>query len=77
MTQMIEMQKKIEECLHMVKKLEESLKKNNEENIFCSFCGKHRNFVSKLITNSYGLHICDECVKICVKLIEDSEKESE
>lgn len=39
----------------------------------CSFCGKARNQVSKLIQGSGGIYICDECVKACTDILEEAE----
>lgn len=36
----------------------------------CSFCGKSQNEVRKLIAGP-GVYICDQCVKICVEMLED------
>lgn len=35
----------------------------------CSFCGKVRDQVSKLITGAGGVYICDECIKACSILL--------
>ena len=34
----------------------------------CSFCGKQRNEVGKLIAGT-GVHICSECVRVCDELL--------
>jgi ATP-dependent Clp protease ATP-binding subunit ClpX len=34
----------------------------------CSFCGKRRERVKKLIAGP-GVYICDECVVLCVEII--------
>ncbi len=39
--------------------------------VMCSFCGKPREEVGRIITGN-GAYICDECVKICKQLIDDS-----
>ncbi len=39
--------------------------------VFCSFCGKHQDEVERIITGN-GAYICDECVRICKKLVDDS-----
>jgi ATP-dependent Clp protease ATP-binding subunit ClpX len=36
----------------------------------CSFCGKSRKQVEKLI-NGPGVFICAECVSLCVEIIEE------
>lgn len=39
----------------------------------CSFCGKPRSQVQKLITSPNGVYICDECVHACEEIIADSD----
>jgi ATP-dependent Clp protease ATP-binding subunit ClpX len=39
----------------------------------CSFCGKTRDQVRKLIQGPAGVCICDECVKTCYDIIDDSD----
>jgi ATP-dependent Clp protease ATP-binding subunit ClpX len=36
----------------------------------CSFCGKTRKQVRKLIAGP-GVMICDECVNLCVEILEE------
>lgn len=38
----------------------------------CSFCGKSARSVRKLIAGPPGVHICDECVRLCREIIEES-----
>ena len=40
----------------------------------CSFYGKSRNQVHKLIQGAGGIFICDECVKACTDIIAESEE---
>ena len=53
--------------------------KFNDDNVKCSFCGKHQGQVRKLIAGPTGVYICDECVEICEDIIaeelEDEEQE--
>jgi hypothetical protein len=39
--------------------------------IHCSFCAKSQVDVQRMIGGP-GVHICDECVALCVKVIEDT-----
>jgi len=39
----------------------------------CSFCGKTRSQVSKLIQGPGGVYICDECVHACADMIDEVE----
>ena len=43
--------------------------KNNTQNIRCSFCGKSQEAVQRLIAGP-GVYICDECVDLCLQIIE-------
>ena len=40
----------------------------------CSFCGKSRNQVNKLIQGSGGIYICDECVNACTDILSEAEE---
>ena len=52
-------------------------KKDNEnDNLFCSFCGKNQKEVTKLIAGP-AVYICDECIQLCSEIIEEeTEKEA-
>ncbi len=41
-----------------------------ERNICCSFCGKSQEAVRRLIAGP-GVYICDECVDLCLSILED------
>jgi ATP-dependent Clp protease ATP-binding subunit ClpX len=41
----------------------------------CSFCGKSQQAVKKLISGP-GVYICDECVDLCVEIIESERSAS-
>ena len=46
----------------------------------CSFCYKPQGQVGKLISSAHGgprAYICDECIAVCVSIIEDDKRESE
>ncbi|AEI13856.1 ATP-dependent Clp protease ATP-binding subunit clpX [Flexistipes sinusarabici DSM 4947] len=45
-------------------------KKKNEE-LFCSFCGKHQEEVKKLIAGPTDVYICDECIYLCNDILEE------
>ncbi len=38
--------------------------------IRCSFCGKHHDEVDRIIAGK-GAYICDECIKLCMTMIDD------
>lgn len=42
-----------------------------KENIRCSFCGKSQEEVRKLIAGPNGVFICNECVDVCVGIVEE------
>lgn len=46
---------------------------HNQKPIFCSFCGRLRQEVDKLIEGPNNVYICDECVEICHKIMKDEE----
>ena len=51
-------------------------KKEEENNLFCSFCGKNQKEVTKLIAGP-AVYICDECIQLCSEIIdEETEKDS-
>lgn len=39
--------------------------------LHCSFCGKSQDEVAKLIAGPEGVFICNECVEICMDIVED------
>jgi ATP-dependent Clp protease ATP-binding subunit ClpX len=43
-------------------------KKHSEKTLSCSFCGKLKGEVEKLIAGP-DVYICNECVDICVEII--------
>lgn len=45
---------------------------NIDDNIYCSFCGKPQEYVGRLIKGN-GSYICDQCVDLCVNILEDSD----
>lgn len=50
------------------------MSKNNEEHksVRCSFCGKHQEQVARIIAGP-GAYICNECVNLCISILEDAE----
>jgi ATP-dependent Clp protease ATP-binding subunit ClpX len=46
---------------------------NSGNSLFCSFCGKEQSVVKKLIAGP-AVYICDECVRLCDKLLEEEKK---
>lgn len=50
-------------------------KGNEEDNLFCSFCGKSQKEVKKLIAGP-AVYICDECIQLCSEIIEEENEKS-
>ncbi len=49
--------------------------KNNKNILYCSFCGKSQHEVKKLIAGP-TVFICDECVELCMDIINEENKNS-
>jgi ATP-dependent Clp protease ATP-binding subunit ClpX len=45
-------------------------KRDVNDNLFCSFCGKNQKEVQKLIAGP-AVYICDECIQLCSEIIEE------
>ena len=45
--------------------------KDNNEQLFCSFCGKPKELTKRLIAGPNGIFICDECIVICKEIIKE------
>ncbi len=43
----------------------------SEESLICSFCNKSRKDVSKMIVGASKTSICNECVKLCVEILDE------
>ena len=50
--------------------------KNNEDQLFCSFCGKPKELVKKLIAGPNGIYICDECIEVCREIMKEDDKKA-
>lgn len=42
---------------------------NNGNHMICSFCGKSKELVKKLIAGPNGIYICDQCIEICDEIL--------
>ncbi len=67
--------KRIEEIeAKALKKLKGRKKeKRKTPDLKCSFCGKYKNEVKKLVQADSGVTICMECIKMCTEIIENDE----
>ena len=45
--------------------------KESRDQLFCSFCGKPKELINRLIAGPNGIFICDECIEVCHSLILD------
>ncbi len=45
-------------------------KRDENDNLFCSFCGKNQKEVKTLVAGP-AVYICDECVQLCHEIIEE------
>ena len=43
----------------------------NDDKIRCSFCGKTQDQTRKLIAGPKGAYICDDCISICVEIMDE------
>lgn len=41
--------------------------------LHCSFCAKSENEVRKLVAGGAGGHICDACVAVAARIVDDSD----
>ena len=49
--------------------------KTQHERIRCSFCGKSRGQVQKMVSGANNTYICDECIETCYEILkEDMDK---
>ena len=48
---------------------------DKDKNLHCSFCGKEKSEVDKLIAGTDG-YICNECIELCHSMLEESNDES-
>jgi ClpX C4-type zinc finger len=55
--------------------ISETLANATNLDLTCSFCGKSRKQIGKLIAGP-SVHICDECVDLCVEILEEEVGES-
>lgn len=47
--------------------------RTGSDDLRCSFCGKSRDQVRKLIQGPNGVYICDECIKACGDIISEAD----
>ena len=53
-----------------------SEKTQNNNGLYCAFCGKPKEMAKKLVAGPNGLFICDECLDLCNLIIEEENAEN-
>ena len=48
-----------------------SEEKSKKQLLHCSFCGKSEKETHRMIQGPAGVRICDECVRLCMEIVED------
>ena len=48
-----------------------SEEKSKKQLLRCSFCGKSEKETHRMIQGPAGVRICDECVRLCMEIVED------
>ena len=43
----------------------------SDDSLICSFCSKSRKDVTKMIVGATKTSICNECVKLCVEILDE------
>ncbi len=49
----------------------------SEENLICSFCQKSRKDVTKMIVGAGKVAICNECIKLCIEILNEDKDKSD
>jgi len=49
--------------------------KENNDQLFCSFCGKPKELTKRLVAGPNGIYICDECIEICQDVLKEESVE--
>ena len=49
------------------------MKINENEQLYCSFCGKTKELVERLVAGPSGLYICNECIEICNEVLKETD----
>lgn len=53
------------------------MSRTSNSSIKCSFCGRPQNLADRLIAGNGSTYICDECVRMCMELIDDEDAVNE
>jgi len=58
------------EIVEKAKKYDQLAKLNRSHEVSCSFCGKSQSAVKKIVVGP-GVFICNECVELCVEIVNE------
>ncbi len=50
-----------------------SEKSQNNNGLYCAFCGKPKEMAKRLVAGPNGLYICDECLDLCNMILQEEE----
>ena len=50
--------------------------KDNNEQLNCSFCGKPKELVERLVAGPNGIFICNECIEACADVLKEDQQKS-
>ena len=51
--------------------------KDNNEQLFCSFCGKPKELTEQLIAGPNGIFICNECIEVCHDVLKEKSTDND
>ena len=51
--------------------------KNENDQLFCSFCGKPKELVNRLVAGPSGIYICNECIEVCREVLKEGDSHEE
>ncbi|WP_145413352.1 ClpX C4-type zinc finger protein [Paenibacillus xylanexedens] len=63
-------EKTVYSIVDKAKKYDELIKFHKTPILNCTFCGKSQNEIIKLIAGPDHQYICNECVRLCVEILE-------
>lgn len=59
------------------KTTKKTIKRTDTKDIFCSFCGRFKDEVGKMIAGPNGIYICEDCIDVCNRVILEDIMEEE
>ncbi len=70
-------EKTVYSIVDKAKKYDELIKFQKTPILSCTFCGKSQNEIIKLIAGPDHQYICNECVELCVEILEEGDDSNE